>query len=252
MLHGRVARGLWFGLGLSLLLGLWEVAARITANPGLFPPIGDVIWAFIVWWRSGLLVEDVAESIPRALLVLALAAPIGMTIGLALALFRPVRWMFDAPLQLLRSMPPVALLPLFVLWMGIEWQAKVFAGVFVCVFPIAITTAQAARTIEMTYRELATDLRLSFATYLRKIVIPGSLPGALPGLRLAAGTSFVMVFVSELAGADAGLGYRISLAQLSFQAALMIAGLLVLGTAGFLTDLALTRMFRRVFQYAGR
>jgi NitT/TauT family transport system permease protein len=119
-------------------------------------------------------------------------------------------------------------------------------------FPVIVTTMQATTQVDQTYRELAHDLRLTPLAYVARIVVPGALPAIVPGIRLASGTSFVMVFVSELAGASAGLGYRISIAQLAYQADLMIAGLLTLGLAGLAVDTIIAVLGRRLLHYAGR
>jgi sulfonate transport system permease protein len=245
-------RGILPLLGAVIALLVWESAARMIGNLGLFPSSIQVWGAFRVWMESGLLANDLLESLPRAIVALVLATPLGVMAGMALGLSNPVHAMFNAPVQLLRCLPPVALLPLFILWFGIDWNSKVAAATFVCVFPIAVTTYQAATITDLAYRELATDLNLGWGPYIWKVVLPGSLPAIVPGLRLAAGTSFIMVFVSELAGASAGLGYRISVAQLAYQADLMIAGLIVLGLAGLGTDMLITGLARRVLHYAGR
>lgn len=249
------------GAGVSIVLGLvgiaaaalaWQVAVWLIGNPGLFPSIPQIGRAFAGWAQSGALLEDISESLPRALLAIALAAPLGVLLGLVLGLSRTMHGMFNGLVQLLRCLPPVALLPLFILWFGIDWDAKLYAAIFVCLFPIAVTTYQATTLLEKGYRELATDLRLRHGEYISKIIVPGALPQIVPGLRLAAGTSFIMVFVSELGGASAGLGYRISIAQLAYQADLMLAGLLVLGLAGLATDMLITRVSTRLLHYAGR
>ena len=163
-----------------------------------------------------------------------------------------LRSLFDGPLQFLRSLPPVALLPLFILWFGIAWWSKLLAAAFVCVFPIAVTTTQGALIADSQYRELSRDLGLSALRYILNVLLPATAPAIVPGLRLAAGTSFVMLYVSELAGASSGLGYRISIAQLAYQADLMIAGLLILGGIAMLTDLAIQFGAKRILHYAGR
>ncbi len=239
-------------IGTALVAACWELAVMLIGNPGLFPPLERVAAAFGHWGASGLLVTDIAESVPRAVLALCLATPLGIMFGLGLALSRRAGALFDGVIQLMRSLPPVALLPLFILWFGIGWNAKVAASVFVCMFPVIVTTMQATTQVDQTYRELAHDLRLTLLAYIARIVVPGAFPAIVPGIRLAAGTSFVMVFVSELAGASAGLGYRISIAQLAYQADLMIAGLLTLGLAGLAVDTIIAVLGRRLLHYAGR
>jgi len=238
-------------LGVALALIVWQIAAAQIGNPGLFPPIQRVGRAFIAWTRSGGLAADCFESLPRAYFALIIATPIGIGLGLTLALLRPVDAMLNPTVQFIRSLPPVALLPLFVLWFGVDWSAKLGTAVFVCIFPIAITAVQAGKTVNKSLRELAVDLRLSPLAYLSRVVLPGALPSIVPGIRLAAGTSFIMVFVSELAGATGGLGYRISIAQLAYQTDLMLAALFVLGFAGLATDAVITALSGRILHYAG-
>lgn len=239
-------------VGVVLALALWEAAVRLIDNPGLFPPLSRIAAAAGRWQASGLMATDVAESVPRALVALALATPSGIALGLALAMSRRLHSLLDGLIQFGRCLPPVALLPLFVLWFGIGWWAKVGAAAFVCLFPIMVTTVGGARTADRAYRELAADLGLSPLRYTRGVVLPAALPTIVPGVRLALGTSFVMVFVSELAGASAGLGYRINVAQLAFQADLMVAALVTLGVIGLATDAAIAAAAGRILHYAGR
>jgi sulfonate transport system permease protein len=238
--------------GLIAFAVVWQLVAAAAGNPGLVPPLGRVVRAFLVWAGTGLLVSDIAESIPRALLSLAIATPIGVALGLLFALAPPVRRAGEGVLNFLRSLPPVALLPLFVLWFGIDWTSKLLAAIFVCIFPVAVTTIQGALTADEQYAELGRDLRLSRLVYTTRILFPATAPAIIPGLRLSAGTAFIMLYVSELAGASSGLGYRISIAQLSFQADLMIAGLLVLGGAALVTDLSIVLLARATLHYAGK
>ncbi|HEY1607418.1 MAG TPA: ABC transporter permease [Allosphingosinicella sp.] len=239
-------------VGIFLCAIVWEGVARRVGNPVLVPSLERIAGAFVLWDRSGTFVADCLESLPRAYLAIIFAIPPGIALGIALGMSRAVDSLLNAPVQFVRCLPPVALLPLFILWFGIDWWAKLGSAAFVCVFPVTISTVQAARAVDRQYRELALDLRLSATRYLKQIVLPGTLPAIVPGIRLAAGTSFVMVFVSELAGASAGLGYRIEIAQLAYQADLMLAALLILGGAGLATDAAIVGLSRRMLHYAGR
>jgi sulfonate transport system permease protein len=238
------------GAAVSLLV--WEIASRIAGNAGLFPPLERVWSAFMQWSRSGDLAQDMAESVPRALLSLLVATPLGVLIGLGLALYRLPGRLLEGTVHFLRSLPPVALLPLFILWFGIEWSSKLLASIFVCVFPVVVTTLQGARLADVQYRELARDLDLSRLTYIARVIIPATAPAVVPGIRLAAGTAFIMLYVSELAGASFGLGYRISISQLAYQSDLMIAGLIALGTVAAATDALIQLTAKLTLHYAGR
>ncbi|HEV3158274.1 MAG TPA: ABC transporter permease subunit [Candidatus Baltobacteraceae bacterium] len=239
-------------LGTSFAGLAWEAFAAFAHNPGLVPPLERVLSAFQSWRVSGLLLGDLLESLPRAWASLLMAAPIGVSMGLLLGLSETTRRLFDSTLQFMRSLPPVALLPLFIIWFGIDYPSKLFASTFVCIFPIAVTTTQGVMIADSQYRELGNDLGLSKMDYVLKVIMPATAVAVVPGLRLSAGTAFIMLYISELAGASSGLGYRISIAQLAYQADLMIAGLLVLGLAALGTDLLIQRLSRSLLHYAGR
>lgn len=230
----------------------WEASAVLVGNPGVFPHIGGIAKALAAWGESGLLVQDLVESLPRVFVSAMIAAPIGIILGLILGLTDRLRLSAEWLIHFIGSLPPVALLPLFILWFGISWWSKLVAAIFVCIFPVAVTTAQAAIYADQQYRELSNDLRLNSYDYVTKIIVPAALPAIVPGIRLSLGTAFVMLYVSELAGASVGIGYRISISQLAYRADLMVAGLLVLGIAASLTDLCVQTLARRYLHYAGK
>jgi sulfonate transport system permease protein len=242
----------WVITGVLIVVVAWELLAYLIGTPGIFPHIFQIGRAFVFWARSGLFADDLRESLPRVYFAIGVATPIGIAIGLAVGLVAPVRLAFEWFLDFLRSLPPVALLPVFILWFGIDWWSKLAAAVFVCVFPVAVTTAQAATYANQQFSELARDLRMGPVLYVRRIILPASLPAIVPGIRLASGTAFVMLYVSELAGASQGIGYRISISQLAYRADLMLAGLFTLGVIASLTDLAIQRISKRFLHYAGK
>ena len=225
----QFGRGLWSLAGLFSALALWEAGAVLAGNPGVFPHLGDIATALFAWGESGLLVQDLLESLPRVFVSALVAAPFGIILGLTLGPTNRLRLSAEWLIHFIRSLPPVALLPLFILWFGISWWSKLAASIFVCIFPVAVTTAQASIYADRQYRELSNDLGLNLYSYVMKIVLPAAFPAIVPGIRLSLGTAFVMLYVSELAGASVGIGYRISISQLAYRADLMVAGLLVLG-----------------------
>jgi sulfonate transport system permease protein len=230
---------------------VWSLYAWLLAEPALFPTIPAVLSALYRWAASGQLIDDVLYSVPRAVLAILVAIPVGTGIGAAFGLSKTFRYLFEGTAHFLRSLPPVALLPVFVLWFGISWVDKLAASAFVSIFPLIVTSFHGAEKANHTYSELKTDFSLSQAKYVARIIVPAMIPSLIPGIRIASGTSFVMLFVSELGGASRGLGYRLSVAQLAYQADLMIAALIVLGLCAFAVDKIVELVGRRVENYGG-
>jgi sulfonate transport system permease protein len=238
--------------GALLVASALEVAARVAGNKALYPGVLDIYRALVEWYVRGELFGDVVESVPRAILSIIIATPLGFFIGTFLGLSRVGRFVFEPCVHFFRALPPVALLPLFVLWFGIAWSDKLFVSVFVCIFPVIVVTMQSVQILDEKYSELRRDYSLNVSDYTTLVIIPGVLPFVVPSVRLASGTAFIMLFVSELAGASSGLGYRISVSQLAFRADEMLAALLVLGGIAIIVDTVIQLVSKTVFTYASK
>jgi sulfonate transport system permease protein len=193
---------------------------------------------------EGRLQENLAVSSRRAFLGLAL----GIVLGTALALLSGLsRWgeaLVDGPVQVKRAIPSLALLPLLILWLGIGETMKVVTillGVFV---PVYIHTHNGLRTIDARYVELAETVGLSRWAFVRRIVLPGALPGFLLGLRFAVTGAWLSLVVVEQINGTAGIGYMMELARTYGQTEIIVVGLVLYGILGFGSD-ALVRLVQR-------
>jgi ABC-type nitrate/sulfonate/bicarbonate transport system permease component len=135
-----------------------------------------------------------------------------------------------------RPLPPVAIIPLVIVWLGIGELAKIFSIGFAVFFPVWLNTHAGARQVPQKYLWSAATLTSSRSRIFLRIVFPASLPFVTAGIRLGISVAFVMVFVAELAGASSGIGYEIATSNLSYRIDRMMAGLVVLGTSGALVD----------------
>lgn len=231
-------------------LAAWEVVARAAwVPPALFPPPSRVASALAEMAESGELAADVRVSLWRAAAGFGLGGAAGVAAGLLTGRLRTADVCLSPLINLFRPLPPVAMIPLMIIWFGIGDPAKVFAIAFAVFFPVWANTHQGARAIPNLLLWGAQTFHVSRWAVWVKVILPGALPYALVGLRIGAAGAYVMVFVSELAGASAGIGYRISVYQLAYRMDAMIAALVVLGALGAATDWALSAGAAAVFPW---
>jgi ABC-type nitrate/sulfonate/bicarbonate transport system permease component len=221
---------------------LWELVSRSgVVNPVLFPPPSRVLHAFVEMERSGELLRDVEASWWRAIVGFLIGSTAGILTGLLTG--RLVR--FDASispiLQMLRPLPPVAIISLIIVWFGIGEVSKVFSIAFAVFFPTWVNSDLGARRTPYYLLWSGRTLGCRFPSAIWRIVLPSALPYIIGGLRVGISLAFVMVYVSELSGASAGVGYQISISYLAYRVDRMMAALATLGLLGLISDAVLVR-----------
>lgn len=241
---------LWFILPIIIAGLLWELVSRSSiVNPFLFPPPSKVFIALWVMIKSGVIFTDLRDSLWRLTIGLFVGSLIGVALGLVTGRIKKLSEIFVPIIQILRPLPPVAIIPLVIVWFGIDDGAKIFSIAFAVFFPVWINTHVGAQQIPQTFLWSAKLLTKSTLKVFKKVVLPASIPFVVTGIRTAIAVSFIMIFVSELAGASSGLGYRISIAQLSYRIDEMIAALIVLGALGAVVDQLFVFSTRKIFPW---
>lgn len=221
---------------------MWEALSRSGAvSVALFPPPSAVIHAGVGWWREGELVRDLLVSLWRVVAGYALGATLGLVVGLVTGRLRLIYVILRPILQGLRPLPPVAIVPLIIVWMGIGDGAKVFSIAFAVFFPVWLATHLGAQAVPAAYTWSARILGASRLRIFFEVVLPSAMSVAASGLRTAVSVAFVMVFVSELAGASKGIGYQIAISHLAYRIDRMMAALAVLALLGVLADAGIER-----------
>jgi ABC-type nitrate/sulfonate/bicarbonate transport system permease component len=220
-----------------LMIGLWEIAGRWSGiRPALLPTpmeVGAALWDLTT---SGVLMNDVAWSLRRTLLGLVFGSLLGLLLGTLTGRIAEYGWLFVPALNGLRALPPVAIVPLVVVWVGLGEPAKVFITSWAAFFPIWLNThvgvASVDRMIIWSARSLgAGPMRMLFA-----VTFPAALPQVLVGFRLAISATLVCVVVAEMTGAYAGLGFRLYTSYLVFRVDRMLACMAVLAVLGMAGD----------------
>lgn len=234
---------------ISMLL-LWEFLSRSgLISIALFPPPSKVFMALWEMVVSGTLFSDLISSMWRLFLGLVC----GSTIGILTGLLTGRKKVFDRALSpiihVFRSFPPVALIPLVIVWFGIGDGAKIFSIALAVFFPVWLNTDIGVRSLPNEFLWSARLLTKSLYKIFREVIFPSSLPFIIAGIRTGIAIAFVMVFVSELSGASSGLGYRISITSLAYRIDQMIAALIVLGIFGAITDALFVCAANKIFPW---
>lgn len=237
--------------GVLLFLALWEAIPRLglVVNPVLFPPPSQVLAAAIPMTLSGEIPWNILVSLQRAGTGFALAAVLGIGIGLATARSKLARDLSEPLLHGFRSLPVIALVPISVLWLGIGENAKVALITLGAFFPIWIATFIGVRDVHPVYLRSASCLGASRWQTLLFVVLPAALPLILAGMRQAIAISLIVLVAAELAGATAGVAYMMSMGHQLFRVDIMFAGLFLLGAMGFAADRLFVALCRRLFPW---
>lgn len=235
---------MWFAsLGvLAGLVGLWQVAAQLElVSPVFFPaPLRSFE---SLWEQMGTADFWLAfrETVTRMALGFFTASIAGVALGAAIGLSPQLRAYVEPTLELIRPLPASAMIPVFVLLIGLNDRMIVAAIAFSSLWPVLLNTVHGFKTIEPRLIEVARILHLSRLEMVWKIALPNALPDIFAGLRLALTVSLILAVVAEMLAGTVGLGQNITLAARSFRSADLYAGIIVLGAVGYVSNIVLQR-----------
>ncbi|KAA0113594.1 ABC transporter permease [Mycolicibacterium sp. P9-22] len=231
-------------------LAVWEIAPRIGLVDKVFlPPFSQVTETFIELVGNGQLWEHVSASLSRALLGFTIAVAVAIPLGIAIAWYRPVAEFLNPILELFRNTAALALLPVFILILGIGETSKVALVVYASTFPILLNTISGVRTVDPLLIKSARSLGLSAVRLFQKVILPASVPTIFTGLRMAAASSILVLIAAEMVGAKAGLGYLITASQLNFQIPEMYAGIVTIALVGLTFNGVIVAVERRLSRW---
>lgn len=238
------------------LVALWQGLFQAgLIRPILLPPPGRVAAAFVELAASGDLLRHVAVSLLRVLEGFTVAALAGLALGLAMGLWRGVDHAVDLLIQLLKPIPPIAWIPLAILWFGIGEAAKVYIIFLGAFFPILVNTIDGIRQTDHRFVELVRILEVPRRRFILKVVLPGALPAIMTGLRVGIMVAWMCVVASELIAASSGIGYLIMDARQLSQTDVVLVGMITIGALGKVLDVLLKAAERRLItwktSYAG-
>ena len=226
-------------IGIAALLGLWVLgSATGLLDPRTLTEPWTVVQTAMGLIENGRLQESLLTSGVRAALGLGLGVAVGTVLALVSGLSRIGESLIDGPIQVKRSIPTLALIPLLILWLGIGEQMKIITIALAVFVPVYIHTHNGLRTIEGKYAELAETLGVSRTEFVRHVVLPGAMPGFLLGMRFAVTSSLLALVVVEVINATSGIGHMITLASNYGQTDVIVVGLVVYALLGVTADAA--------------
>ncbi|KSZ58262.1 ABC transporter permease [Rhodococcus pyridinivorans KG-16] len=252
--RSRLAPGKPIKFGLAIGPALLLVAWIVTSVTGVLDPktlsapwtVVTTAWELI---GDGRLQSNLWTSVQRALIGGVIGVVLGLVFALAAGLSRIGEALIDGPVQIKRSIPTLALMPLAILWFGIGEEMKILLIALSVFVPVYINTYSALRGIDARYVELAETLDLSRAQFVRCIALPGALPGFFTGLRLAVTISWLALVVVEQVNASSGIGYLMYQARNYGMTEIIIVGLVVYAILGFGSDLLVRAAERKALAW---
>lgn len=246
----RFPQGVERLLGVVLVLGAWQLAGSTgLIDPEMLAGPSTVVHTGWHLLQDGTLRSAMWVSLHRVIEGLAIGVPVAVILAVVAGLSRVGEDVVDAPMQMLRFLPIIGLQPLIVLWFGIGNSAKVSLIVLGVVFPVYINMFSAISAIDRRHFELARSVRLGRMATIRRIVLPGSLPGFFVGLRLAVGVAWLILVFAEQINATNGIGYLMVHAQEFFRTDVIVVGLAVYALLGLASDALIRAIERRALRW---
>lgn len=237
-------------LPLAVLFLGWEIASRTTPNLALMlPPPSDVLEAAVQMLREGSLQRDVWASLRRVLIALGIAAGIGLPLGLFIGMSKRVAWFFEPIINFFRPIPPLAWIPLSILWLGVSESQNVFIIFLGAFFPILLNSVQGVRQVDAQLVRAARTLGATPAAIACTVLIPGALPSIFVGLRVGTGIAWMALVAGEIVAASSGLGYLIMQGRMLFRPDYIIVGMVVIGLIGIALDFVLRTAQRLIMRW---
>ena len=239
----------YFGL-LALLLLVWEALSRLgVIQPIILPPPSQIALVFYDLLKNGSLLKHIGISVLRVLEGFGIAAVLGLTLGMGIGISQNLARMSDLIIQVIKPIPPIAWIPLAILWFGIGEQSKVFIIFLGAFFPVIINTIDGIRQTDHKLVEVARILEVSKSRFILEVVIPGAFPSIMTGLRVGLMVAWMCVVAAELIAASGGVGYLIMDARQLSQSDVVLVGMITIGIIGKLMDSIISWIEKKVITW---
>ncbi len=239
------------------LVALWIISSVFgLVKPFYWPTIDGTIDRFIKLLTEGFrntpLWEHVGISIYRVISGVLYGSLVGIPLGFAMGLSSIARGLFDPIVEFMRPIPPLALIPLIILWFGIDETAKIFLLFLASLFIMTIAARSGVSSVRVSKVHAAYSLGASRLQILRNVILPNALPEIFTGIRTSMGVCWGTVVAAELVAADKGVGSMIMIAKNFLQTDTVVLGITIIGLIGYAIEMAMRWAERRLIPWKGK
>jgi sulfonate transport system permease protein len=236
-----------------LILGLWQLSSSAGwLNEFVLPSPLNILHAYQELWTTGELQSALPISLARAGMGLLIGGTLGLILGVLAGLSTVAEKVYDAPMQMIRTIPFIALVPLFVVWFGIGELSKVLLIIGAAIFPVYLNAYHGIRGIDKRLLELGFSFDMSHRQIIKLIVLPLAMPSILVGWRYAAGASLLGLVAAEQINSSAGIGYILNNANQFQRTDIIIAGILIYALLGVIVDIVMRLVERALLSWRPR
>ena len=241
----------------AVLFGLWFVVTNMGWVKPLFLPSPQAVFQQFYEYLTGQandkpLWQHFAASMFRVFSAFVLACLTAIPIGIAMGMSRVARGIFDPPLEFYRPLPPLAYLPLIIIWFGIDELPKVLLIFLSCFAPLALAARAGMRSASQEQINAAYSMGASYMQVVRHVIVPSALPDILVGMRIAIGFGWTTLVAAEMVAANLGLGQMVLNASNFLRTDIVVMGIIVIGVVAYLFDLLMRWVERRLVPWKGR
>ena len=248
----------WYSArSIVVILGLWWLASHLRWVPPLFLPTPEVVAMRLYESAMGQsadapLAVNFGWSMFRVFSAFLLACVTAIPVGIGMGVSRIVRGIFDPPIEFYRPLPPLAYLPLIVIWFGIDELSKILLIYLACFAPMAMSAQAGVRSVSQEQIHAALSMGASRWQVIRHVVIPAAMPEILTSMRIAIGFGWTTLVAAEMVAATHGLGQMVLNASNFLRTDIVIMGIIVIGAIAYLFDLLMRYVERLVVPWKGK
>ncbi|MCB4792560.1 MAG: ABC transporter permease [Elusimicrobia bacterium] len=233
-----------------VLLLLWQAGVQSgLLNHFIIASPVEVLRSIYRMLETGALIQDICASLKRVFVGFIISIIIGVPLGLFLGRSRELKPYFLPVLEVLRPIPPIAWIPLAILWFGLRDTSSYFITMIASFFPIFLNSFAGAENVEPVHINAALSLGANKQGILKKILLPSALPFIFTGIRVGLGVAWMSVIAAEMIAARSGLGYMIQLNRMMLETQNVIAGMIFIGLLGFLMNYLLLKFQKKLIPW---
>ncbi|WP_460800676.1 ABC transporter permease [Microbacterium sp. GXF6406] len=246
---GRTRTILLSTVSILLGIGIWWMLALLGFRLPTPPEVAERAWILIA---DGTLLADLVASLTRVLIGFALGTAVAIPVGFLMGWYVTARALIEPWIQFFRTIPPLAIIPLAIVLLGIGEEPKILVIFLAAFFACVISTFQGVVNVDRTLINAARVLGAKDGAIFLRVIVPASVPFILVGMRVGLGASWATLVAAELIAAQQGLGYRMQQAQLYYQIDTIFVGLIVIGVLGLVMDRLLLLAERKLTSWQER